>query len=132
MIGCSNPGRGWEFFFSPLVQTGSGGLSSLLFNWYQGLFPWGVKLITHLHLVPRSRMRGAIPSLPQYVFMTWCSVKKIQRRDKFTFTFINSFKHFGRTPWMGGWPMASRPIREFKRSKYHTTFNPVGAKRICK
>jgi len=34
-----------------------------------------VKLTTHLHPVPRSRMRGAIHPLPQYVFMTWCSVK---------------------------------------------------------
>jgi len=28
----------------------------------------GVKLTTHLHLMPRLRMRGAIPLLPQYVF----------------------------------------------------------------
>jgi hypothetical protein len=28
-------------------------------------------------------MSGAIPPLPQYVFMAWCSVK---HRDKFTFT----------------------------------------------
>jgi hypothetical protein len=35
----------------------------------------GVKLTAHLHLVPRSRMRGAIPPLSQYVFMAWCSVK---------------------------------------------------------
>jgi hypothetical protein len=27
------------------------------------------------HLGPRSRIRGAIPSLPQYAFMAWCSVK---------------------------------------------------------
>jgi hypothetical protein len=26
-----------------------------------------VKLTTHLHLVPRSRLRGAVPLLPQYV-----------------------------------------------------------------
>jgi hypothetical protein len=31
-----------------------------------------VKLATHLHLAPRLRMRGAIPLLPQYVFMEWC------------------------------------------------------------
>jgi hypothetical protein len=30
-------------------------------------------------------MRGAIPPLPQYVFMAWCLVK---HRDSFTFTFI--------------------------------------------
>jgi hypothetical protein len=29
-------------------------------------------------------MSGAIPPLPQYVFMAWCLVK---HRDKFTFTF---------------------------------------------
>jgi len=35
---------------------------------------WGVKLITHLYLVPKSRMRWVIPSLPQYVFIVWCLV----------------------------------------------------------
>jgi hypothetical protein len=35
----------------------------------------GVKLTTHLHLVQRSRMRGAKPPLPQYIFMAWCIVK---------------------------------------------------------
>jgi len=44
-----------------------------------------VKLSTHLHLVPRSRMRGVINPLPQYAFM-WCLVK---HRDNFTFTFTN-------------------------------------------
>jgi hypothetical protein len=28
-------------------------------------------------------MRGAIPPLPQYVFMAWC----LKHRDNFTFTF---------------------------------------------
>jgi hypothetical protein len=36
-----------------------------------------------LHLLPKSRMRGAIPPPPQYVFMAWCLVK---HRDNFTFT----------------------------------------------
>jgi len=49
----------------------------------------GVKLTTHLHLVPRSRMCGAIPSLPQYAFMAWCSVTKIKHRDKFAFAFMH-------------------------------------------
>jgi hypothetical protein len=35
-----------------------------------------MKLITHLYLVSSSRMRGAIPQLPQYAFMAWCSVEK--------------------------------------------------------
>jgi hypothetical protein len=34
-----------------------------------------MKLITHFHLVATSRMVRAIPSLPQYAFMAWCSVK---------------------------------------------------------
>jgi hypothetical protein len=35
-----------------------------------------VKLTTHLHLVPRSKNEWrAIPPLPQYAFMVWCSVE---------------------------------------------------------
>jgi peptidoglycan/LPS O-acetylase OafA/YrhL len=34
-----------------------------------------VKLTTHLHLLTRSRMRGAILPLPQYAFMAWYSVQ---------------------------------------------------------
>jgi hypothetical protein len=34
-----------------------------------------VKLTTHLHLVPMSGIRGAIPPLPQSAFMAWCSVE---------------------------------------------------------
>jgi hypothetical protein len=36
---------------------------------------WGVKLTTYLHLVPRSRMHGAILLLSQYTTMECCSVK---------------------------------------------------------
>jgi hypothetical protein len=36
----------------------------------------GVKLTTHLHLVPRSRMLGTMHPLPQYALMAQCSVKK--------------------------------------------------------
>jgi hypothetical protein len=44
---------------------------------YQVIFPWSwsgrsVKLTTHLHLVPRSRMHGAIPPLHQHAFMNNC------------------------------------------------------------
>jgi hypothetical protein len=44
----------------------------------------GMKLTTHLHIVPRSRMCGAIPPFPQYVFLAWCLVK---HRDNFTFIY---------------------------------------------
>jgi hypothetical protein len=30
---------------------------------------------THLTLVPRVRMRGVIPPLPEYVFIAWCLPK---------------------------------------------------------
>jgi hypothetical protein len=33
-------------------------------------------------------MRGAIPAIPQYVFMAWCIV---EHRDNFTFTFTFTF-----------------------------------------
>jgi hypothetical protein len=46
----------------------------------RGLFPWGysrqdAKLTINFHLVPRSRMLGAMPLHPQYAFMEWCSIK---------------------------------------------------------
>jgi len=34
-----------------------------------------VRLISHLHVVPRLRVRGTIPS-PQYAFMIWYIVKQ--------------------------------------------------------
>jgi hypothetical protein len=55
-----------------------------------------VKLSTHLRLVPRSRMRGAIPPLPQYSFMAWCSVK-IQGHLYFFFPLAS-------TVLIGSWP----------------------------
>jgi hypothetical protein len=52
----------------------------LLSSGYKGLFPWGwsergVKLTTHLHLVPRSKNEWNYTSAPQYAFMVWCLVK---------------------------------------------------------
>jgi hypothetical protein len=44
-----------------------------------------MKLTTHFHLVLRPRLHGAVPLLPQYVFMAWCIVKY---RDNFTVIFI--------------------------------------------
>jgi len=47
-------------------------------------------------------MRGAIPPLPQYVFMAWRSIKQgyvfmvwylVKHRDKVNFTFIHVPKH---------------------------------------
>jgi len=36
----------------------------------------GVKLTTHLHLVPKLRMRGGLCPLLQYVYMVWCLIKQ--------------------------------------------------------
>jgi hypothetical protein len=49
-----------------------------------GSYPRGcAKLTNHLHIVLRLRMLGAIPPLPQYVFMAWYLVT---HSDNFTFT----------------------------------------------
>jgi len=61
-----------------------------------GLFPQGMKLTTHLLLVPKSRVCGAIPPSPQYILLAWCIVK---HRDNFTFTLfvLDSGVHFVKT-----------------------------------
>jgi len=46
----------------------------LLVSGYYSLFPkgdQGVMLTTHLRVVPRLRMSGAVPLLPQYAFLAW-------------------------------------------------------------
>jgi hypothetical protein len=75
------PAGAGNFYPHQRVRTGSGAHPASYPMGTRGLFPWGysgrgVKMATHLHLVPRSRMRGYIPPLPQYAFMAWCSVKK--------------------------------------------------------
>jgi hypothetical protein len=79
MIGDSNPGRGWEFVFTTESRPTLGPTQPPI-QWVAGVLSLGVKrpgvkLTTHLNLVPRSRMRGAIPPLPQYACVAWCSVK---------------------------------------------------------
>jgi len=54
---------------------------SLLFNRYRGSFP-GIggqclRLTTHVHLVPRLRMSGAIPLLPH--IPSWCGQRRVYR-----------------------------------------------------
>jgi len=71
----------WGFDFQPglgiflfSIQTGSGAHPASYPLGTGDSFPGGVKLTTCLLLVPRSRMCGAIPPAPQYVFMAWCLV----------------------------------------------------------
>jgi hypothetical protein len=60
-------------------------------QWIMGDFPRGkadVKLTTYLHLIPKSRKRGATFPLPQRVFMARYLVK---HRDNFTFMEKNTY-----------------------------------------
>lgn len=50
-------------------------------------WPWGMKLTTHLHLLPRLRMHGAISPV-SHVFVAWCIIKL---QDKFTFLVFIEF-----------------------------------------
>ena len=63
------PGRSERFTSFPERPDGLWGRTSFLFNGYRGFSPRGVsgrdvKLTAHFHLVPRLRMRGATPPLP--------------------------------------------------------------------
>jgi hypothetical protein len=63
-----------DFCLLQNVQTSPGAHPVFFFNGYRGFHGysgWGVKLTTHLHLVPRLRMIGAMPLLPLYAFMVW-------------------------------------------------------------
>jgi hypothetical protein len=71
----SYPGRGKRIF--PFTKTSTWALrpTHLLFIQNRGSNPEinrpGVILPTHVHLVPRIRMNGAIPLLPLYTFTAW-------------------------------------------------------------
>ena len=62
------------FFLLQTFQSESGTPLTLLSNEYWVTFPWGkaagvVKLISHLHLVPRVIMCGVLFQIPQYSLM---------------------------------------------------------------
>jgi len=78
--GSSVPGGGWEFLSSTPCPDRLWGLMGT-----GGSYPGGT--------VPNLRMRGAIPPIPQYVFMVWCLIKP---RD--SVTIILSFKPEGKRP----------------------------------
>jgi hypothetical protein len=99
------PAVAGNFSLHHRVQNGSGAHPASCPTGTGGSFPGGiaaggVKLTTHLRLVPRSRMSGAIPPFPQYVFMA-CLVK---HRYNFTFTFyLKLYKVYQKWEIRLGW-----------------------------
>jgi hypothetical protein len=70
----SNPSRGKRS--SPKSSRQALGPTQNPVQWVTGFFPQrlsgqGVKLTTHLHLMAKFKMSGAIPLLPLYVVMAW-------------------------------------------------------------
>jgi len=51
-----------------------------------------VKLTTHLYQLLRLRMCGAVPPLPQYAFMAWCSAKA--QGQLYLYLYLNMFHSF--------------------------------------
>jgi hypothetical protein len=69
MIGFRIPAGGWKFFSATPRPDRLWCPRSLLYNGYKRLFHWGqrgrgVKLTTHLHLVPRSKNAWRYTSTP--------------------------------------------------------------------
>jgi hypothetical protein len=80
MVERSSPGRGWKFFPHHFIQKL--GPTQPPTQWITdaislGVKGRGVKPTTHLYVVPKSRMRGAIPPLSQYALTVWCSVEAL-------------------------------------------------------
>jgi hypothetical protein len=108
----------------------------------------GVKLTTHILLVPRLRKRGSLPLLPQYVFMArclpgaeiaqWCSaglrarlsgVRVPAEARNFSLHHpvqTGSWSYPASYPWVPGAPYSGRPDRE---SGHHLRLVPRS--RIC-
>jgi len=82
----------------------------------QGWSSQGMKLTTHLYLIPTLRMHGALPLLPHmsswcgsylskgYVFMAWYLVKN---RDNFTLPYLSmkTLIHLSVSKWWISIPM---------------------------
>jgi hypothetical protein len=62
---------GRDIYFLQNVKTGSYSVGTGTLT--RGHIGQGVKLNTHIHLVPRLRMSGAVPLLPLHAFITWTS-----------------------------------------------------------
>jgi hypothetical protein len=73
------PAGAGNFSLHHRVQNGSGAYPASYPMGTRGSFPGesgrGVKLTTHLHLLPRSKNERSYTSIPHCTFMAWCSVK---------------------------------------------------------
>jgi hypothetical protein len=89
MIGGSSPDRDWEFFSSPPRPDQLWRPTQPPIQWVPEALslgvkrPGSVKLTTHLHLVPRSKMLSAVPPLPNTP--SWRGAQ-LKHRDYITFT----------------------------------------------
>jgi hypothetical protein len=104
-----------ERFWGPL---------SLLSNGYKGLFPLrGVKLTTHLQLLPRSRIRGSIlvHTLPHTP--SWRSAQLIKHRDNITFTVTHISTIMARGNVVGWGTVTSRNVASSIPDKIIGFFN---------
>jgi len=109
-----------------------------------------LELTTHLHLVPRLRIREAIPPLPKYV-MSWCLVK---HGDNFTFNQLtnqlkNSMEHspsreaiiqlvkkfpafYGTRMFITMFTRAHQKFLSWVRCTQFTPFHPISLRSILK
>jgi hypothetical protein len=75
-----------------------------------GVFDWrwsGRALSSHSHLVPRSRMSGALPLHPLYAFMAWPGTVLPLLLPALTLFFFS----YGSTAQVGSWPLQSSTSR---------------------
>jgi len=120
----------------PYTQYSFSILSSLLSNGYQGLFPrrlscQRVKLTTNLNLMPRVKMRGAIPTFLQHVFIALWLVKQwsvftawhsVEHRDNLTLLYppyplIITIKLVSKIPSRWNSPICGKKFIYFPISK---------------
>jgi hypothetical protein len=83
MIGCSSPGNPGIFLFTT-ASSPTLGPNQLPIQWVPGALSLGVKwpdreLTAHIHEMPRSRIRGAVPPLDYYASNVCAELKKSTR-----------------------------------------------------
>jgi hypothetical protein len=120
MVWGSSPGRDWEFFSSQSCPDRLWGPPTHpLIQWVPGALSLVVKRPGRKtdHSPPSSaevKMRGAIPPLPQYALMMWCSVKAQGQH----YLYFNL--RFGWTPQTGDRP-TTKPLLTYDTE---THWNP--------